>query len=169
MPNFEAILILTILGVWVSIKVIRGRFMVKRGHMIQNGKRTFLHILQCSGFFWYTSCLCSKTLSFEAIKGQRRSASGQSFVLSFHLIYSMPSFSLIIMLPFLKGWRLIKVIRGQSRSMRGHMIQNIKKFVTYYVLHCSGFFWYTTCICSKTQLWGNERPMKVSLRSVIWP
>ena len=38
MPNYEAIVILTILEVWASLKVIRGWFMLMRGHMIQNSR-----------------------------------------------------------------------------------------------------------------------------------
>ena len=37
MPNFKAIVILTILE--VSIKIIKGQVMVIRGHMIQNSKK----------------------------------------------------------------------------------------------------------------------------------
>ena len=44
MPNIGAIVILTILEVWTSIKVIRGRIMVMRGHMIQNSKKVVCDI-----------------------------------------------------------------------------------------------------------------------------
>ena len=77
--------------------------------------KNFTHIRQC-----YTSCLCFKTLSFEVIRGQWRSAWGQSFdlkltwpyflcdtaVLSFRLICNLPFFSVIVMLTIIDIWEV---------------------------------------------------------------
>ena len=64
-------------------------------------------ILGCSAFFWYTSCISFETLSFEVIRGQWRSAWGQSFDLSlvwtyFHCNTAVFSFQLICNMPIFK-------------------------------------------------------------------
>ena len=85
MTNFEAIVI--ILG---GIDVNKDHWKLIHGHKRSHGseqQKTLWHILQCSGFFWYTSFLCSKTLSLEAIRGQWRTACGQSFGLKLALTY----------------------------------------------------------------------------------
>ena len=66
-------------------KVIRGQIMVMRGHMVQNRNS-----------LWYTSYICSKILCFEVIRGQWRSAWGQSFDLKLaktYFLYSADVFS----------------------------------------------------------------------------
>ena len=92
-------------------------------------------ILGCSAFFWYTSCICSKILTFEVIRGQWRSAWGHSFdlslvwtyfhcntaVFSFHLICNMPIFKwFLFFFIFLRsvnwGQKLWPLFRGQTRS-----------------------------------------------------
>ena len=107
----------------------------------------------------HTSCICSKLLSFEVIKGQWRSAWGQSFdlklaetynaaVFCFQLICNIPIFLFIILLSILKVERLKKFIRGQIMVMRGHMVKRRnEKVVTYDILGCQASFWYTSCIC----------------------
>ena len=94
-------------------------------------------ILGCSAFFWYTSCISFETLSFEVIRGQWRSAWGQSFdlslvwtcfhcntaVFSFQLICNMPIFSWFSIFQFLRSK---KVTRGQVMVMRGHMVKHRK-------------------------------------------
>ena len=131
---------LTILEVWRSIKVIGGQFRVMRVHMIPNSKH-FSHIISLDDQLYFdicivhTSCICSKLLSFEVIKGQWRSAWGQSFdlklaetynaaVFCFQLICNMPIFSSFSIFQFSRSK---KVTRGQVMVMRGHMIKRRKK------------------------------------------
>ena len=103
MPNFEAIVILTILG---GIDVNKDHWKSIHGHKRSHGseqQKTLWHILQCSGFFWYTSFLCSKTLSLEAIRGQWRTACGQSFGLKLALTYFLCN-KFIFLAPALARW-----------------------------------------------------------------
>ena len=51
------------------------------------------------------------------------------------------NFLAIITWTILEFLRSLKVIRGLFRVMRGHMIQNSKRFVLYNVLQCSAFFY----------------------------
>ena len=110
-------------------KVKKGHKRSNHGHeksygQEQKRKIVTYYILGCSAFFWYTSCICSKLLSFEVIRGQWRSAWGQSFdlslvwtyfhcntaVFSFQLICNMPIFLAIIILTILEVERSKKVI-----------------------------------------------------------
>jgi len=95
-------------------------------------------ILGCSAFFWYTSCISFETLSFEVIRGQWRSAWGQSFDLSlvwtcFHCNTAVFSFQLICNMPIFSWFSIFqfsrskKVTRGQVMVMRGHMVKRRKK------------------------------------------
>ena len=82
------------------------------------------------GFFWYTSWICFKTLSFDVIRGQCRSALVQSFdlkltwpyflcntaVFSFRLICNIPIFLVIVMLTVIEVWMSIRVFRGLVSS-----------------------------------------------------
>ena len=52
----------------------------------------------------------------------------------------MSIFVVIAMLTSIEVWGSIKVIRGQLRVMRGHIIKNSKMFATYDILRCSAFF-----------------------------
>ena len=136
------------------MKVTGGQIMDHERSYYFRTAKSLQNILQCVGFFWYTSCIGSKTPSFEVIQGQCRSALGQSLdfkltwpyflcntaVLSFHFLCSKPNFLTIIIWTLFDFWRLIKVIIGQFRVMRGNIIQNSKKFVSYDVLQWSAFF-----------------------------
>ena len=73
------------------------------------------------------------------------------------------------MLTIFKVWRSIKVIRGQLRVMRGHMIKN-SKMLSHMISWVAQLF--LTCIIHMFQIakfWGHQRSKQVSLSSVIWP
>ena len=66
MPILLAIIILTILEFWRSIKVIRGQFRVIINHMILNSKKfVTCDILRCSAFFLIYSMHMLKLRSSE--------------------------------------------------------------------------------------------------------
>ena len=83
----------------------------------QKRKVVTYYIPECSAFLCYASCTYSKTLSFEVIRGQLRSAWGQLFdlklaktyflcnaaVFSFPLICNMPIFNWIWNFQFLRS------------------------------------------------------------------
>ena len=106
-------------------KVQKGHERSSHGHERSYGKaqkkNVFTNdILGCSAFFWYTSCISFETLSFEVIRGQWRSAWGQSFdlslvwtyfhcntaVFSFHLICNMPIFKWFLFFYFFEVCKL---------------------------------------------------------------
>ena len=91
-------------------------------------------------------------------------------VLSFHLICTLPIILVIIIQTILEFWRSIKVISGQYRVMRGHMIKNSKKFVTFDILRCSASFLYISMHMFKiAKSWSHQRSMKVShFYSRLW-
>ena len=67
-------LVIIIQTIFRSKKVIRGQIMVMRGLGQEQKRKVVIYdILRCSAFFWYTSCICSKSLSLEVIRGQWRS------------------------------------------------------------------------------------------------
>ena len=133
-------------------KVQKGHWRSNHGHersygLEQKRKVVTYDILGCSAFFWYTSCICSKMLSFEVIRGQWRSAWGQSFdlslvwtyfhcntaVFSFDLICNTPIFLVIVLLTILEVKRSKKVIRGQIMVMRGHMVKSRKERLSHMI------------------------------------
>ena len=96
---------------------------VMKGHMIQNRKKfvTF-DILRCSAFF-YTAFICSKWPSFDVIRGQWKSALGQSFDLSlvwpyFHYNTFVFSFYLIYNMPIFKWFSIFQFLRSVTRSSK---------------------------------------------------
>ena len=122
-------------------KVKKGHKRSNHGHVRSNGqeqkrKVVAYYFLGCSASFWYTSCICPKSISFKVIRGQWRSAWGHSFdlslvwtyfhcnsaVFSFDLICNTPIFLVIVILTILEVKRSKKVIRGQIMVMRGHMV-----------------------------------------------
>ena len=56
MPNFEAIVIKTNLEFCTSIKVIRDKMMVMRGHMIQNSKEVVTYPSVCMFLLYVLKC-----------------------------------------------------------------------------------------------------------------
>ena len=61
---------------------------------------------------------------------------------------------------------ILEVERSKEvKSWSWRVFGQKRKVVTYFIVGCSGFFWYT----SYAKFWGHQRSMKVSLRSVIWP
>ena len=127
-------------------KVQKGHKRSNHGHersygQEQKRKVVLNDILGCPAFFWYTSCISFEMLSFEVIRGQWRSAWGQSFdlslvwtcfhcntaVFSFQLICNMPIFSWFSIFQFLRSK---KVTRGQVMVMRGHMVKRRKKMLS---------------------------------------
>ena len=101
----------TIIEVWGSLKVIKGKLRFMRGYMIQNRKKLVKYdVLDCLVFFLYTSCICSKVLrsSEVVIEGQPEVSHLTSnwlrdilFVLaavfSFHFICKMAIFIQVIL------------------------------------------------------------------------
>ena len=143
--------ILTIIMVWRAIRVIIGQFRVMRGHMIQISKMfvTF-DVLRCSAFFWHTSCICSKMLSFEVIRSQWRSARGQSFdlkltwpyflcniaVFSFPLICDMPIFLVIAMLTIIEVWRRsIRSLDPEQQNFCNTWYPEMVSFLLIYIMY----------------------------------
>ena len=143
-------------------KVQKGHWRSNHGHersygLEQKRKVVTYDILGCSAFFWYTSCICSKMLSFEVIRGQWRSAWGHSFdlslvwtyfhcnsaVFSFHLICNMPIFSWFSIFQFLRS---SEVNEGQPEvtPLTSHLSGHI--FIV--ILLSLAFNWYATCLYS---------------------
>ena len=110
--------------------------------MIKNSKiHVTEDILRCSPFLIYIKHMFQ---SFEVIRGQCRSALGQSFDLSlvwncntdvfnFHLICKTLTFLVIIILSILEVKRSKKVIRGQIMVMRGHMVKSRKERLSHMI------------------------------------
>ena len=150
MPNFEAIVIKTNLEFCTSIKVIRDQIMVMRGSMIQNSKEVVTYPSVCMFLLYVLKCYVLRSSEVKEVnEGQPESVLlpqtlpyflCKTAVLSFYLIFNMPIFLVIVKLTTIQVWRSLKVIKGQFRVMRGHMIQKSKKFVTYNVMRSSGFF-----------------------------
>ena len=107
----------------MSMKVIRGQIMVMRGqvrvmrgHIIQNIKMFVMLSLDAQLSFDIHHVYVLTWPYFLC----------NTAVFSFCLICNMPLFLVIAMLTIIKVWRSIKVIRGQLRVMRGHIIKNSK-------------------------------------------
>ena len=113
--------------------------------MIKNSKiHVTEDILRCSAFFDIHKAYVP---SFEVIRGQCRSALGQSFdhslvwtyfycntyVFNFHLICKTHIFLVIIILSILEVKRSKKVIRGQIMVIRGHMVNSRKERLSHMI------------------------------------
>ena len=117
----------------------RGQFRVMRGHM--NSKRfVSYNVLRWSAFFKFIMHMFQNA-KFKVIKGQFRSAWGQSFDLSlvwtcFHCNTAVFSFQLICNMPIFSWFSIFqfsrskKVTRGQIMVMRGHMVKRRKKMLS---------------------------------------
>ena len=109
-------------------KVQKGHWRSNHGHersygLEQKRKVVTYDILGCSAFFWYTSCICSKMLSFEVIRGQWRSAWGHSFDLSlvwtyFHCNSAVFSFYLICNMPIFSWFSIFQFLRSENGGQK---------------------------------------------------
>ena len=143
-------------------KVQKGHWRSNHGHersycLEQKRKVVTYDILGCSAFFWYTSCICSKMLSFEVIRGQWRSAWGHSFdlslvwtyyhcnsaVFSFHLICNMPIFSWLSIFQFLRS---SEVNEGQPEVT--HLTSHLSGHIFTVILLFLALIWYATPLYS---------------------
>ena len=122
--------------------------MVMRGQTVKSRTERLPHMIYLGAqLFSFTSCICSKTLSYEVNRGQWRSAWGQSFdlsifwryfhwnaaVFSFQLICNTPIFWVILILSILEVERSKMVNRYQIIVMRGHMVKSRKEMLLHMI------------------------------------